>query len=48
MKPNIAVNLAERLRLRGMREGKTKGWKHQQMLEALSWEVPSITYSPKR
>jgi uncharacterized protein involved in exopolysaccharide biosynthesis len=43
MKPDIAVNLAEKIRLRGMR---SRDPKTQQTLERLSWEVPSIRYEP--
>lgn len=39
MEQNIAVNRSERIRLRGFREGKTKGWQHQVKLQALSFEA---------
>lgn len=39
MKPDIAVNKSERMRLRGMRAGSRQ---RQQRLEALSWEVGAI------
>lgn len=39
-----AVNRKERILARGMIEGKTKGWQHQQMMQKLAEELPSIRY----
>jgi len=44
MKPDIAVNRAERMRLRGIQQGKKHGWKVQQVHERLSFELGSVRY----
>jgi len=46
MKPDIAVNAGERMRLRGIQQGKKHGWKIQQIHERLSFELGSVRYGP--